>query len=418
MSKLILSYLFKTNLAEFRSAILDDNTDRICRILDIERDYLYRQIDSHGNTALLLAIKYASPLTVHLLLEQGAQSDQSNQTTFQTPLALIASKVYDDYHSHKAKKKLEMAKILLDYGASVDILTSHTYKDEVGQDYSSKETPLMTAVRKGNLPLATLLIERKANVNYIERHSEMRPIHYAIANGNEPMFDLLENAGGLYTSLVINSGNTLLHWFCCKKENDEHINLLNKLIEKGCDINAKNSHGQTPLMFAVKHNMINTCRILLENGVDIDECDCTGNQAIDLSIPGSECSRLLLQAANNRKSKSSNQSSQSSESKSKIVYTRRITNKRRSTAESSEINFDTTIDQCISCSSPNEEKEEKKSISSHLNIYPIRRTNSEDITPKYDYIWEKLRRRCEKRRESRNLSRQTDLTYMEAKSTL
>ena len=31
----MLSYLFKTNLATFRSAILADNTDRICRILDI-----------------------------------------------------------------------------------------------------------------------------------------------------------------------------------------------------------------------------------------------------------------------------------------------------------------------------------------------------------------------------------------------
>ena len=32
----------------------------------------------------------------------------------------------------------------------------------------------MKAVRKRNLPLAKLLIERKANVNYMERQSEIR----------------------------------------------------------------------------------------------------------------------------------------------------------------------------------------------------------------------------------------------------
>jgi len=175
MPKLILSYVFKTNLAEFRSAIRDDDTDRICRILDIERDYLNKQIDSKGNTALLLAIEYASPLTVRLLLEQGAQPDQPNRITLQTPLGLLASKVYEDYNSHKAQRTLEMAKILIDHGAYVDKPSLRMYRDENGKDYIGKETPLMISARKRNLPFAKLLIENKANVNYIERQSQIRP---------------------------------------------------------------------------------------------------------------------------------------------------------------------------------------------------------------------------------------------------
>ena len=174
MSKLILSYLFKTNLAALRTAILDDNTDKICRILDVQRDYLNKQIDNNGNTALILAIHNASPLTVRLLLEQGAQPDQPNGLTLQTPLGIIASKVYEDYHSYKAQRTLEMAKILLDYGAYVDKPSVRAYRDEHNRDYFGKDTPLMTAVRKRNLPLAKLLVERKANVNYIERQSQIR----------------------------------------------------------------------------------------------------------------------------------------------------------------------------------------------------------------------------------------------------
>jgi ankyrin repeat protein len=175
MSRIILSYLFKTHLAELRSAILEDNTDKICRILDIEHDYLNRPIDSNGNTALILATQHASPLTVRLLLEQGAQPDKLNGLTFHTPLGIIASTEYEDYYSHKAQQTLEMAKILLDYGAYVDKPSLRIYRDENNKDYYGKETPLMTAVRKQNLPLVTLLIARKANVNSIERRSKIRP---------------------------------------------------------------------------------------------------------------------------------------------------------------------------------------------------------------------------------------------------
>jgi ankyrin repeat protein len=174
MSKLILSYLFKTNLSAFRSAILDDNTDKICRILDIDRDYIHKLIDGEGNTALILAIKHASPLTVRLLLEQGASPDQINEMTSQTPLGILASKVYANDHSSKAQKALEMAKILLDHGAYIDKPSLRVYTDGNNKDYPAKETPLIAAVRKRNLPIAKLLIERKANVNYIERRSQVR----------------------------------------------------------------------------------------------------------------------------------------------------------------------------------------------------------------------------------------------------
>ncbi|CAF2530370.1 unnamed protein product [Rotaria sp. Silwood2] len=404
MSKLVLSYLFKTNLAEFRSAILDDNTDRICRILDIERDCLNKQIDSDGNTALLLAIKYATPLTIRLLLEQGARPDESNLITFQTPLALVASKVYQDYHSHNAKRKLEMAEILLEYGAYVDKPAPHHYKDEDGQEYSVKETPLMTAVRQGNLPLAKLLIKKKANVHYIQRHSGMRAIHYAITNGNEAMFDLLENVGAVCNPLVTNGGNTLLHWFCYKKENDEHTSLLNKLIEKSCNINAKNSNGRTPLMLAVKCNMTNTCRILLKNEVDIEEFDCNGNKAIDLSIPGSACSSLLLQKANHQKSKSNIQNSQSIESKSKIVYKRQLSNGRRSAVEFSDINSDETKDQSAPPKSPNGGG--KKIPPPHPHVCHVQRLNSAEIDVKHEHIWGKLLQKRHKRQDPSKLSRQ------------
>jgi ankyrin repeat protein len=175
MSKLIFSYLFKTNLSTFRSAIISNNTNKICRILDVERDHICKEIDNAGNTALLLAINHASPLTVRLLIQQGAHPDQTNFLTFQTPLSLLASKIFEDDQSNEAKMALEMATILLDHGAYVDKPSPYMYTDEHRKDYIAKETPLMTAVRNRNIIMATLFLKRKADVDYIEKQSQNRP---------------------------------------------------------------------------------------------------------------------------------------------------------------------------------------------------------------------------------------------------
>lgn len=175
MSKFILSLFFKTNLSAFRSAILANDTNRICRILDIEREHISKELDTAGNTALLLAIKHATPLTVHVLLEQGAHPDQVNGYSLQTPLHLLASKVYENLQSQEAKTALEMAKIILSHGAYIDKPSPCMFIDENGKDYPIKETPLMTAVRTKNLPMAALFIDKKANVNYVDKQTQNRP---------------------------------------------------------------------------------------------------------------------------------------------------------------------------------------------------------------------------------------------------
>lgn len=174
-SKLVFSYLFKTTLANFRAAIVEDDTDRICRILDVERDYLNKCIDSEGNTALLLAIEYSSPLTVRILLDQGAQADQANFLTGMTPLGTLASKEFQDWNCSRAKKVFEMMKILLESGAFIDKPSTRTYYDEFKHEFTTRETPLMTSVRKGNLPMVKFLIEKKSNVNFSERQTKVRP---------------------------------------------------------------------------------------------------------------------------------------------------------------------------------------------------------------------------------------------------
>ena len=123
-------------------------------------------------------------------------------------------------------------------------------------------------------------------------------------NGDEAMFDLLENAGASCRTVVMKGENTLLHWFCYNKANDQHTSLLKKLIDADCDINAENNLQRTPLMLAAQLNMVNTCQILLDAHVDIDKVNSKGFRAIDLATVDGECFKLLQQVTPTQSKKS------------------------------------------------------------------------------------------------------------------
>ena len=111
------------------------------------------------------------------------------------------------------------------------------------------------------------------------------------------MFDLLENAGASCRFVLTDNDNTLLHWFCSRRRNDKQMSLLKRLINQGFDLNATNADQRTPLMLATLSNMPNTCRLLLEHQVRLDQIDCDGYRAIDLAKPNSQCQRSLDRAS-------------------------------------------------------------------------------------------------------------------------
>ncbi|CAF0999902.1 unnamed protein product [Adineta ricciae] len=403
MSKLILSYLFKNNISALRAAISANNTNRICRILDSERNNITKEIDSAGNTALLFAIKYASPLTVELLLQQGAPPDQPNFATFQTPLSLLASRTYDTDQAYQAKLDLETAILLLDHDAYVDKPSPFNLLDDNGQEYETKETPLITAARVRNLAMATLLVDREANVNYAQKHSRNRPVHYAIMNGDEAMFDLLENADASCRTVISDGGNTLLHWFCNTQENEKQVGLLKKLLDAGCDVNATNDVEQTPLMVAAQLNMVNTCEVLLDAFADTEKVDNRGHRAIDLAKLGGDCFRLLQHATSIQRTKA-----QSYQHINRVICKKSITSHRPLTSRTSEpaeqLKFD---ENKLNHYSSNIVLKHTK-FDDETSLYTSNDTiNEKENLTKYKRRWNKLLQKREKFRQTKHLSLQS-----------
>lgn len=83
---------------------------------------------------------------------------------------------------------------------------------------------------------------------------------------------------------VDEDGNTSLHLAAMLDEAD----LVNFLILKGANIEAKNKDGDTPLHLAIKNNAIHSGESLVTFGANVFEKDSSGNTSLDLIIPKDE----------------------------------------------------------------------------------------------------------------------------------
>jgi hypothetical protein len=200
------------------------------------------------------------------------------------------------------------------------------------------------------------------------------------------MFDLLENAGASCDSVGTKGENTLLHWFCYNKENDEHMSLLRKLIHKECDVNAENTIQRTPLMLAARSDMINTCRFLLTHSADIDKVDYHGNRAIDLAKIGSE-SFKLLQKIEEKKSRNSVHVEH-------VIWRKQIQSTSSLTKQKSSSNNPVNLD----------ETKIKRYSSSIYDNHLSSITDRDELDKKYKRVWERLLQTKHKIRRTRDPS--------------
>ena len=120
-------------------------------------------------------------------------------------------------------------------GMNIDV----SLKDVVGR------TPLRIAAEKGDLDVATFLIEKGADVNITD------------ANGNTPLIFIINKTGNL--------------------------EITERLLEKGAAVNTQNRSGETALMYAAWRGHINIVRFLLENRADATLRNRQGDTALTLA---------------------------------------------------------------------------------------------------------------------------------------
>ncbi|KAI8773698.1 poly [ADP-ribose] polymerase tankyrase-like [Biomphalaria glabrata] len=287
-------------LSVFHCAAANSNSKYLEKLLSVQPDV--HIVDSRGNRPLHFAAACESPDNVRLLLEKGANfNDTNNNRELPLHIAIQAKRpenvrllleaaannpTKDPFsdrfgtggvnrcdNSSRTPLHLaadhcvsEVAEILLKFGANVNAKLS------VSQNQLS---PLMTAAAQGDLKMVQLLVKNGADVEQKDR-MERRAVIHACMNGSTNVLSYLLNIGAS-AEHPDSSGNSPLHyaaaygWYFTAK----------LLLEAGVDPNANNMWKLTPVNVAYLKSQVGIVQLLLNHDkVDINFADDNGKTLI------------------------------------------------------------------------------------------------------------------------------------------
>ncbi|CAF4358739.1 unnamed protein product, partial [Rotaria sp. Silwood2] len=220
--------------------------------------------DRGGNSPLHIAVMNGRAINAEILLRTAKEKAESNDSEDQVVhqkfgLASInrmnKSRFYP-LHLAVLNDHLECVKVLLEFGANVDVLTSTS---------SGKLTSLMLACQKGYFKIVKYLIENGAKVEARDRF-KCTPLIHACMCGNAHIVSYLLRMGA-NANVFDSSLNTALHyaiaygWYFC----------VRLLIEAGANINCVNLWQTTCLAAGFLKGHYGLCDYLLTgHNVDIN----------------------------------------------------------------------------------------------------------------------------------------------------
>ncbi len=157
--------------------------------------------------------------------------------------------------------KTKAVKFLLLYGADINARTENM------------KSPLMAAIQAKSYETAKLLIDSNASLKVCDDNGHT-PLHYAVINNQ---LGITQYIISMYCDVdaIDNDGNTPLFYTA-----DKSIAYMQALINGGADKNGKNSGGKTLLHQCVIKNNIEGVKFLIENGVNVNIQDNSGNTPI------------------------------------------------------------------------------------------------------------------------------------------
>jgi ankyrin repeat protein len=110
----------------------------------------------------------------------------------------------------------------------------------------NKQPLIWMCVHKRHYTACEMLIKAGANIHVVHEPTHRTPVEEAVIKGDVRLVQLLlSNGASLVPYTNIRSGCTLFHWMT---ESMSDVNMIELLVNKGYDINAKNRKGETPLM--------------------------------------------------------------------------------------------------------------------------------------------------------------------------
>ena len=209
--------------------------------------------NSDGDTALDIAKRDGSTKVVELLSDGKVQSSFNKES----------------FRSAVINGDLETLKQFLDDGVDVDTLIR--YDD-------ANSTPLLVASQLGYVNLVELLIDRKANLDFINNNGDS-PLIMAAYKGKKWVVSLLIEAGAKIDIRDRASSATPL--MIASYQN--YYDIVDMLIDSKADINAVDMVGWTSLMSAAAAGNLDIIELLIDSAADVNLVNGDGDSALDIA---------------------------------------------------------------------------------------------------------------------------------------
>ena len=142
--------------------------------------------------------------------------------------------------------------------------------------------PLHFAICKNNVSMTKLLLQEGADCT--EGWSGTPPIHQACNDSNFQITQLLLDAGASASSLDVDKEQPLHRVLSGRFLRFDASDLIDLLISRGADINARTHTNETPLHLSCKYPNVDNVRRFLVHGANMSAQDWLGNTPFHISV--------------------------------------------------------------------------------------------------------------------------------------
>ena len=217
-----------------------------------DRSAIYEALLSHASDEDL-CLKTVEVSDEELYSNHWMHEDETSEVALQLMKFCYLGEGYFD----------KVVQIIEDFGADVN------YKSVQGL------TPILVASNENHVDLVKYLVDGGADINCVDRNN-CTSLMLACRNVNKPLALYLINNHADMTVVDSSTGDTVLHIICQNNMvelMEDIINLPRKILRK-LNLKVINSmNGYNLLHCAVLENSLNMCKLLVRQGLDVNECN-------------------------------------------------------------------------------------------------------------------------------------------------